>query len=146
MQADTQAKPQTETEKLFALDKPSLGNLSYALRHPDTWPEGFVWNYGECDQCAMGLAHALWKQVPKAVKSTGASFMARTFAIPFDAASSIFMGHVGACRARWIPDAALKTTVTGHFWWKSKKTLPYWEAITPDMVADQIDKYLTEAH
>lgn len=145
MQSDTKIKPQTETEKLFALDKPSLGNLSYALRHPDTWPEGFVWNYGECTQCAMGLAHALWQQVPKATKRTGGSFMARAFALPFDVATSIFMGHVGAYRAQWIPASAVRTEVSGRLWWKTKKQVPYWDAITPGMVADQIDKYLAGA-
>jgi hypothetical protein len=57
---DVISKPQTETEKLFAIDKPSLENLSYALRHPETWPKDFVWDYGECNDCAMGLAHRLW--------------------------------------------------------------------------------------
>lgn len=126
-------------------DKPTLHGLSYALRHPDTWPEGFVWDYGECGQCAMGLAHALWEQVPKANKKTGASFMARTFSLPFNTASSIFMGNVGPYRARWIPDAALKTVVSGHLWWRVETTKPNWNAITPEMVADQIDKYLATA-
>lgn len=70
----------TETERLFAnLDKPSLHALSYALRHPDTWPEGFMWNYNQCHQCAMGLAHQLWN-IQEAAVTDGASIMARSSA------------------------------------------------------------------
>ena len=44
--ASVKEKHPTETEALFQdLSKPSLHALSYALRHPDTWPEGFVWDY-----------------------------------------------------------------------------------------------------
>jgi hypothetical protein len=78
------AKSKTETEALFCdLDKPSLHALSYALRHPDTWPRSFVWDYKKCDQCAMGLAHGLWGTIAETTPDTGASVMAREFAIPF---------------------------------------------------------------
>jgi hypothetical protein len=50
---------------LPALDKPSLAALSFALRHPETWPEGFVWDYGNCETCAMGLAYRLWGWIMK---------------------------------------------------------------------------------
>lgn len=135
MRADTQTKPQTETEKLFALDKPSLGNLSYALRHPETWPKNFIWDYSQCDQCAMGLAHHLWGSIPKGdnILRIGASRMARAFAIPYDVASRFFFG-------KW-PGVATRTA--GYLWWK--KTLVNHAVITPDMVADQIDKYLAES-
>src|SRR5579875_88025 len=43
--------------------KPSLRILSDVLRggpeHP-MWPEGFVWDYVECGQCALGIAKILW--------------------------------------------------------------------------------------
>ena len=42
------------------LAKPSLEGLAYALRHPEVWPEGFEWGYGECETCAVGLASKLW--------------------------------------------------------------------------------------
>lgn len=134
MQANTKIKPQTETEKLFALDKPSLGNLSYALRHPETWPENFVWDYARCDQCAMGLAHHLWGSIPKGDNklTIGSSRMARAFAISYEAASRVFFGKWEGAPAR----------ISGHFWWK--KSLVDHAKITPDMVADQIDKYLAE--
>ena len=34
-----------------------LATLSYALRHPETWPPAFgPWNFLDRDRCAMGLA------------------------------------------------------------------------------------------
>lgn len=114
MTVTTKPKAKSETEKLFAdLDKPSLHALSYALRHPDTWPDGFVWDYKECDQCAMGLAHCLWRSsIPEADTWNGASIMAKKFAMPYGEAENIFFNH---------------------------------KAVTPEMVADQIDKYLERA-
>lgn len=128
---------QTEATKLFAdLDKPSLHALSYALRHPDTWPKSFHWNYNKCDHCAMGLAHALWDSIPEANRSDGASIMAREFAMPFGHARSIFMG------GSWTPT---KTEVEGCLWWKETTHVMNLHAVTPEMVADQIDAYLKTA-
>jgi hypothetical protein len=114
-----ETSPPTEVERLFVdLDKPSLHALSYALRHSDTWPEDFAWHYCNCDTCAMGLAHQLWKQqVPSVNVGDGPSVMARVFAMPYEAAGNIFLS------ASWA------TETPGH-------------QITPEMVADQIDKYL----
>lgn len=127
-------------------DKPTLHGLSYALRHPETWPEGFTWNYGQCGQCAMGLAHALWKEIPRATTSTASSLMARAFAISYESASSIFLGKIGNTPAKWIPSSIYKTEVRGHLWWKtSSRKAAHWDAITPEMVADQIDKYIATA-
>src|SRR5689334_13480886 len=110
----TATKQRTETEKLFAdLDKPSLHGLSYALRHPDTWPKGFVWNYSKCDQCAMGLAHALWKQIPSTDRDNGASIMAHEFGMPYATAQSIFLAQ-GETNG-WCP---FHTVVSGRLWWK----------------------------
>jgi hypothetical protein len=122
-----------EVERLFAdLDKPSLHALSYALRHPDTWPEGFVWDYSDCDNCAMGLAHQLWKRkVPKVYVASGPSVMARVFAMPYAVADSIFVRPVA-----WAYTASKRL-----LWWPKKCPIPLAQ-ITPEMVADQIDKYL----
>lgn len=123
---DVKTKAQiTEMETLFALDKPSLHALSYALRHPDTWPNGFVWNYTFCDQCAMGLAHLLWN-IGRAGKSNGATIMARAFAMPYTKAEDIFFKTNRAFANRRVL----------HLFPADYKT------VTPDMVADQIDKYL----
>lgn len=138
---EQKTKPKTETQALFGdLNKPSLASLSYMLRHPDTWPEGFIWNYGYCEHCAMGLAHALWR-TPTATKETGASIMARTFAMPYEAANSIFMG-----KGEWAPRKDT-SYVKGALWWKHKveQSVSNHEAVTPEMVANQIDKYLATA-
>lgn len=143
MQAETKVKPQTETEKLFAIDKPSLENLSYALRHPETWPEAFIWDYGNCDQCAMGLAHNLWSKIPAASTKTGSSIMAKAFAISHRVAESIFLGRTqGKLRAPWVPTHVFVTKYTGFWFWKRKTQTPDWRCVGPDMVADQIDEYL----
>ncbi len=129
---ETKAKVQrpTEAERLFAnLDKPSLVGLSYALRHPDTWPADFVWDFGDCEQCAMGLAHRLWDSVPQGANHDGTSIMARHFNMPFTDAEHIFFG-----------DAYTRQRLFGLV----TSEIPY-KAVTPDMVADQIDKYLSRA-
>ena len=131
---DVSTKPRTETEKLFALDKPSLENLSYCLRHPETWPESFFWDYSHCDQCAMGLAHELWSSIPESNRDDGASTMARSFAIPYEVAQSIFLGREGGHCASWTPQKMR--------WFRSKADLG---SVTPEMVADQIDKHIASA-
>lgn len=153
MEVKVANKPiQDEQEKLFAdLDKLSLHALSYALRHPDTWPEGFVWNYHRCESCAMGLAHQLWKsKVPITCPDNGASRMAHTFAMPYEAAKSIFLGMEGSEAADWMPGEAItQTKNTGHLWWKKSSTTTHYfsdhVAVSPEMVADQIDAYLATA-
>ena len=45
---------------IIARSEPSLAALSHALRHPETWPEGFEWDYRRVDRCALGLADRLW--------------------------------------------------------------------------------------
>jgi hypothetical protein len=50
------------------LAKPSLAGLAYALRHPDAWPEGFVWNFYDCRTCAMGMAAQLWASVSRPIR------------------------------------------------------------------------------
>jgi hypothetical protein len=133
----TETKQKTETEQLFAdLDKPSLVGLSYALRHPELWPPNFYWNYESCSQCAMGLAHALWRQsIPRANGLNGASIMANRFAMPFTDARNIFMGQ-----GEWCPT---QTIAEGRLWWKREITESDYRAVTPEMVADQIDAYLS---
>lgn len=134
-------KTRSEALVLFHnLDKPSLHALSYALRHPDTWPQGFVWNYGQCNQCAMGLARALWKhQIPQGFNDDGASIMAREFAMPYTAAECIFLGNGDNS---WIPTSIEEH---GRLWWKKETHMTDFGRVTPDMVADQIDKYLETA-
>jgi len=124
----------SETAFLQDLDKPSLHALSYALRHPDTWPAGFVWDFSNCTTCAMGLAHQLWNQIPNGGGAKASvSGAARSFALPYAEAKAIFLGS-----AEWMP---FKTMKAG---WLRTKTVCDMDAVTPEMVADQIDKYLAE--
>lgn len=144
--ADTKLiQPQTETEKLFALDKPSLENLSYCLRHPETWPSGFHWDFKQCSTCAMGLARALWDEKIRFDHSgtdaneKAASVVARAFALPYSVANDIFMGQ-----GDWAPKIA-KTK--GRLWWKveiESREINF-RAVMPEMVADQIDSHLASA-
>lgn len=120
-------------------NKPTLENLSYALRHPETWPKGFVWNYHLCTSCAMGLARELWKEViPEPKRGSGASIMAHAFAMPYEDANSIFMGQ-GPMANDWMP---FKRQTTGALWWKKEAVTSDHESVTPEMVADQIDNYI----
>lgn len=128
---ETKTKPRTEAEALFSdLDKPSLHALSYALRHPDTWPEGFYWDFSDCGQCAMGLAHELWNVNTAGKYEVAVSRMARAFAMPYGEARHIFGTR----------DWAEQRKMFGLI----KQRAP-WGSITPEMVADQIDAYLARA-
>ncbi len=126
-----QVKPQTETEALFQLNKPTLHALSYALRHPDTWPKDFTWNYKYCDECAMGLASQLWNIILSNAEDVddesheNISNMAKTFAMPYDNAQQIF--YDANHNQSMILGLSFPCAMT---------------AVTPEMVADKIDKYL----
>lgn len=51
---------------MIDMTKPTLEGLSFALRHPETWPESYRkpgWHFNVCGRCAMGLAETMW---PKA--------------------------------------------------------------------------------
>lgn len=132
MTMNTIDKPRTETEALFGdLDKPSLHALSYALRHPDTWPDGFYWDYNRCQKCAMGLAHRLWESyVPWVGIDSGPSVMAKTFSMPYAASKRIFMD-------------ADKHHKDSYLFGMIK--IARMSSITPEMVADDIDAFLARA-
>src|SRR6267142_7011490 len=106
--------------KLFDLSKPSLKALSHLLRHREMWPQGFIWNYSMCDQCAMGLARAMWEKdyvspCPDDLVMRAEKYMRNTFGLDMTVINNIFEGE------NWNVD-----------------TDADFEAITPEMVADQI--------
>jgi hypothetical protein len=103
-----------ETSFLHDLSKPSMEALSHILRHEEMWPEGFKWDFGGCYSCAMGLAHAIWKRI----ESPNHYKISIHMDMPENVARDIFV------RATWCAPEHR-----------------YFE-ITPEMVADQIDKYL----
>ena len=115
-------------------DRPGLTALSYALRHPDTWPSDFVWHYDTCENCAIGLALRLWPslQLPKGQNAQQA-WIAREMAMSFREARDIFFGLA--------PQITIREK-TG--WFRSEeRTVTNWDAVTPDDVADAIDRYLS---
>jgi hypothetical protein len=129
MSSDTKLKP-ASLDRLFSdLDKPTLHGLSYVLRHPEMWPEGFYWDYEDCCHCAIGLSDELWSD---AVPCTGdgdqpVSDMAKAFAMPYTEAERIFF---------WA-----NRELPRKFGLFERKR----QDVTPDFVADQIDAYLARA-
>ena len=125
--SDTTTRPTTSTPILAHPDQvralsdaastPSLVALSYALRHPETWPEGFVWAYRDCTSCAIGLSMRLWRlqRVPNKCTSTCAAVW---FLMDRDAAYEIFINVWSTFK------------LSGH------------DDVTPTHVADAIDTYL----
>jgi hypothetical protein len=99
------------------LDKPSLEALSYVLRNRDLWPADFVWDYKECSQCAMGLAIELWNL--KWENTTRCELLRNTMNMKNEDAMAIF--YLAAE--------------------KPERKNKY---ITPEMIADDIDQYLTK--
>jgi hypothetical protein len=112
-------------------DNPNLTALSYALRHPETWPEGFVWDYRDCKTCAIGLASKLWNHLNwPADQSALNTETARHFAMSYKQANRIFW-NLGRMTRKRI-----------YLLWNQE----YFDRsdVTPDDVADAIDRYLIE--
>jgi hypothetical protein len=75
------------------LRAPSLEALAYALRHPETWPKGFAFDFESCPCCAMGLARALWyprEEIGKSAESWICA-TANKLGIPAEVAAAIFL-------------------------------------------------------
>lgn len=103
------------------LSKPSLAGLSWTLRHPETWPRGFAWNYSRCHTCAMGLAYQLWQwdKIDKPHSNNGEKIMSHYLGISIKDAMNIFFD--------------------------TERILGIYSCdVTPAMVADRIDDYLEE--
>jgi hypothetical protein len=64
----------------------TLSELSYALRHPETWPGGFEWDFYDCEKCAMGLAARMWHSS----EYPSSEWIADVVGISHDDARSIF--------------------------------------------------------
>lgn len=112
---------------------PSLEALSYALRHPETWPAGFTWDFTDCDKCAMGLANALWPAPEDYDDACAVDLAANKLNMPFEDAESLFY-----C-AEWLQPIPKK------FWGiKYGETEVEFRDVTPTMVADAIDNYVKE--
>ena len=99
-------------------DTPSLEALSYALRHQETWPVGFEWDYSNCTTCAMGLTAQLW---------SAASPPPSINAVPRWAFDHLHMPPAASC---------------GIFLRLGGRHHVRHANITPEHVADAIDAYL----
>jgi hypothetical protein len=96
----------------FVAGAPSLSELSYRLRHRDTWPPGFTWRYQDINHCAMALAYRTW---PALLQTNGLRGFDAAFGLEPAQTDRIF-GGVG--RALGVAPAD----------------------VTPEMVADLIDE------
>lgn len=118
-----------------SLGAPSLDGLAYALRHPETWPKGFVWDFNECSRCAMGLAHALWGDAPvNGNNDAWTSASARLLAVPYEEADRIFYWEgYQQVRPKKFLGIKIGSVVVDA------------DNVTPGMVADAIDTYIARA-
>src|SRR6266446_2816529 len=93
----------------------SLGALSFHLRHPETWPEDFQWDYSYCPTCTMGLAGRLFPELRLKGEIGDIDTLQAYFKIPYAVIWEFF--------ATPVPGKGLR-------------------AVTPEMVADRIDDFL----
>lgn len=112
------------------LTTPSLGGLSWLLRHQEAWPEGFVWDYTECRACGMGLAIALWDK--KTLDRLGDRNT--SYAIAAGATMKLFPSSF--CRAGDFEDIFRVVQSTLDI---------FHEDVRPSHVADAIDAYLARS-
>lgn len=91
-----------ETSFLFDLTKPSAKALSHILRHKELWPVGFVWNYGDCSSCALGLAYQLWKGI---IKGPNTRYVASALNLDEDKArNNVFINYKLFNETRIMPE------------------------------------------
>lgn len=112
------------------LSKPSLKGLSYLLRNRDQWPEGFRWNFGVWAGCAVGLAMAKWSANADPVD------FPKVYGLSHYDTIEIFTGDGPYPRetVRYLGGLIKRKGVACDH-----------GAVTPEMVADQIDRYLATA-
>ena len=93
-----------------------LQDLSALLRNESQWPEGFAWDYSDTSTCALGLAYAsgILDETHKATTNP-----TEVFGLPWREFEAIFFGHP-------CSDYDVETV----------------DDITPEMVADEIDRQL----
>ena len=66
---------------------PSLSALSFILRNPSLWPDGFEFDWWNCRTCAMGLAASIWGEVRD---MTYAQDISRMFRMPLRDVEQVF--------------------------------------------------------
>lgn len=109
------------------LDTPSLPGLIYILRNQELWPEKFKWNYAHCGACAMGLAFYSWKgSIPLPLWRNYAD-IGKHFGLNPNESCKAFLGGLLDDKP-WVP--------------KNSCGDPCLDSVTPEMVADVLEKYL----
>ena len=101
-----------------SLGTPSVDGLIYSLRHPETWPNGFSWDFEYCSSCAMGLSRALWPD--------GQPWKGQRAAVSLNAARSL-ASAIHRCRERiFLRDAFAKRFLfyCGRFAWITIRSPP----------------------
>lgn len=112
-------------------DVTTLEGLAWRLRHPETWPTDFVWDYSDCRTCAMGLAYRL---IAGPIKDP-------------DYIEDFVIEHLPEVRdvadREQLSSSAEEIFYDLHTVYFSHKCGGGWRTqITPRMVADAIDAYL----
>ena len=106
---------------------PSLENLSYILRHREWWPDGFKWDFRYCSECALGMSRLLWGVDPDTLDDSRLRPSPITWELN-PSYQEIFCTPAGKASLwlrLWDYDRAMKS-------------------VTPEQVADQLDKYLAK--
>jgi hypothetical protein len=100
--------------------RPTLEGLAYALRHRETWPAWFQWSYMNTDSCALGLAVELSGDIkPRSI--TNRHWVMMRLGLSDETSRKLFLrNHAFSV---WHP----------HWWFAD---------VTPEMVANVIDRYL----
>lgn len=101
------------------LSTPSLPALAFLLRHPEYWPEGFVWDYRYRRQCALELASLTWDRpsgiiqalgLPRGVAVAIFIFLRPPFSwwrpLAWRGASAVRPPHVADAIERWLEGRA----------------------------------------
>lgn len=113
------------------LKTPSLRNLIFALRHRETWPKGFRWDFSDCSQCAMGLRYELWgKQAGESAPRKWDYFW-----------SGSYLGEWEGMTAKSlrIPVSDVRCMMGAYFENSYPGILA--EDVSPQMVADRLEQY-----
>lgn len=103
------------------LERPTLENLSWLLRHQEAWPPGFRWAYAHPDGCAIGLATRQWGGPVGFITLRDAEYwMRRTFKLWLDDfVDDVFFNYARKRKTRMI-------------------------RVRPEQIATEIDRYLLE--
>lgn len=123
--------------------EPSLSMLSHFLRDKDLWPKGFIWDYSNCNTCAMGLAVEMFNL------TLGTSDNDANLLFPFPAQTYLhamletFGLKENEARKIFTRLGDPERGINFH-WGDIGAVIRNQRKITPEKVADAIDAYLAK--